>query len=253
MSEDYNIEVLLKFVESQFAESTLDGKFYFSRNRYFIELEENQIDKGIGDKREGVWSKLYNPEKEKMFIVNEDGTEIPLSVTRGVFRQTYDDLKDVPICCFVLLSLKEDFDVNEDEKRLVLKPEIEEKLIEQFAGRDLIFVTDMREIIKRFDTACENEGLNRMRGMVKYYDDESEPHPLSQEEFDKDPARTLLYKRKFFEFQKEYRIALKKPQKSDRILDIGIVRDISYNLGTIELGKSLPIRLRFKEVESAEQ
>lgn len=244
MFENIEANFLLKFVESQFAESTLDGKFYFSRNRQFIDLEEQQIDKGIGDKREGVWSKALHPKTEEMFIILEDGKELPLHFKKAVFRQSYEDLKDLPICCFVLLNLKEDF-IIEDENKLIIKPELEQKLAEQFDGRDLIFFTDTDEIIKRFDDACKKDNLNRMRGKVKYYDDEVESHPLSDEDFEADPSRTLLYKRKFFEFQKEFRIVIKKPFKNDLILDVGNTRDIAYNLGKVEQGK-IPLELMFR-------
>jgi len=245
--EENDVQILLKFVDSQFTEGTLDGKFYFSRNRYFIDLEENQIDKGIGDKREGNWTRAIDPKEEKFFISTENGETFPLNFEKAVFRQTYEGLKDLPICCFVLLSLKEDFEVYEEENKIFLKPEIEEKLIEQFENRDLIVITDAGELFNRFSTACEKENLNRMRGKVTYYDDEVEQHPLSQEEFDKDPAKALFYKRKFFEFQKEYRLVIKNNHQSDRILDIGNVRDIAYNLGKVAKGKSLPIEIRYRE------
>ncbi|PGM60051.1 hypothetical protein CN947_18945 [Bacillus cereus] len=244
MIENRDAFVLLKCVESQFAESMLDGKFYFARNRYFIDLEEKQTDKGIGDKREGVWSRLLDREKDKLTFIIEDGTEIPFTFEKCVFRQTYSDLKDCPICCFVMLSVKNDFDVDEEQSKLTLKPEVERKLSEQFAGRDLILFTDMDEFVKRMDTTCKKENLGWMRGRVTYYDDETECHPLPREEAESNPARTLLYKRKFFEFQKEFRYILKTPQDNDILLDIGNIRDIAYNLGKIKAGK-LQIGLRY--------
>ncbi|MGG3911261.1 hypothetical protein [Peribacillus simplex] len=247
MTEHYDVKILLKFVESQFVESTLGGKFYFSRNRNFIDLEKQQIDKGIGDKREGVWSEVFNPETEQIFIENKNGEKLRLNVKKAVFRQTYEDVKDLPICCFVALSLKEDFEVNEEESKMVLKPEIKKKLVEQFLGRELIMFFDSSELIKRFDSACEKENLDRIRGKVTYYDDEIEPHPLSQEDFDKFPDRALMYKRKFFEFQKEYRIVITEPHQNDIILNVGDVRDIARNLGKIESDK-LPLDIVFKHV-----
>ncbi|MGG0278333.1 hypothetical protein ABEY37_00995 [Bacillus pacificus] len=237
MTENQDAFILLKCVESQFAESMLDGDFYFARNRYFIDLEEKQIDKGIGDKREGVWSRVLDPKTEKVSFIMDDGKEVPLNFEKCVFRQTRSNLKDCPICCFVILSFKNDFVVDEEQNILTLKPEIERKLSEQFAGRDLILFTDIDEIIERIDAACERENLSRMRGKVKYYDDETECHPLPLEEAESNPTRTLLYQRKFFEFQKEFRYILKKPQDNDMLLNIGNIRDIAYNLGKIKAGK----------------
>ncbi|MDA1913626.1 hypothetical protein PDR37_18215 [Bacillus cereus] len=61
MTENQDVFIVLQCVESQFAEGMLDGDFYFAKNRYFIDLEEKQIDKGIGDKREEVWSRIMHP------------------------------------------------------------------------------------------------------------------------------------------------------------------------------------------------
>ncbi|MEM5664343.1 hypothetical protein AAHB94_13145 [Bacillus toyonensis] len=115
MTENRDAFVLLKCVESQFTEGILDGKFYFARNSYFIDLEEKQIDKGIGDKREGVWSRVLDPKKDKLSFITEDGVEIPFTYNRCVFRQTSSELKHCPICCFVMLSVKNDFIVNEEK------------------------------------------------------------------------------------------------------------------------------------------
>ncbi|MDQ0254603.1 hypothetical protein J2S74_001982 [Evansella vedderi] len=242
MNLDLEMNLLLKFVEPQYSASTLNGELYFSRNKHFIELEEKQLEKGIGDKREGNWSKAFG-EKSKMVII-VDGKEIPIRFKNAVLRQTYSNIKELPICCFVLLNTKKDFYVDEAENSLVLKPEIEESLTEQFAGRDLIFFNEPEEFLNMVDEACKKEGLGRLRGLVNYYDDKSEPHPMTEEEFDKNPVKALLYKRKFFEFQKEYRIILKAVHEHDRKLNIGDINDVAMNLGRVEQRK-LPLKLRY--------
>ncbi|WP_406904118.1 hypothetical protein [Bacillus cereus] len=245
MSENQDMYILLKCVDKQFVESTLDGNFYFARNRYFIDLEKQQIDKGIGDEREGVWSQLMTPQESQLFIITESGERIPLNFNKGVFRQTYSNLKDCPICCFVILSLNKDFEDN-GEGVLILKTDIREKLSEKFNGRDLILIRDMHEFTERIDASCKKEGFDRMCGMVTYYDDETECHPLPEDDAINYPTRTLLYKRKFFEFQKEYRIVIKVPQEKDVMLKMGDVRDISYNLGEITTD-NFPIEIGYEK------
>ncbi|MDA1660372.1 hypothetical protein PDK35_10390 [Bacillus cereus group sp. TH153LC] len=234
---------LFKCVRKEFTESTLDGNFHFARNSYFKDLEERQIDKGIGDKREGVWSELIDPQTSK-FVITVDGEKFPINFERAVFRQEHEKLKDCPICCFVMLSAKNDMEFDGETGKVNLKPEIEEKLAEQFAGRDLIFLGDFGELITRINTACKKDGLHMLRGTIKYYDDKTEPHPLSQEEFKKFPPKALLYKQKFFEYQKEYRFILTQPQDKDILLNVGNIRDIAYNLGEIKADK-LPIELTY--------
>ncbi|MED2981286.1 hypothetical protein P4311_07525 [Bacillus thuringiensis] len=242
-NQDQDSYFLFKCVEQQFTESTLDGNFYFARNSYFIDLEEQQIDKGIGDKREGVWSEVIDSQTSK-FVITVDGEEVPINFERAVYRQEHEKLKDCPICCFVMLSAPNDMKFDEKTGEIKLKSEIEEKLAEQFAGRDLIFLGDFGELITRINKACKKDGLHMLRGVIKYYDDKTESHPLSKEEFEKFPPKALFYKRKFFEFQKEYRFILTQPQDKDILLNVGNIRDISYNLGEIK-SKKLPIEFKY--------
>ncbi|MGX5518844.1 hypothetical protein [Bacillus cereus] len=125
MAEEQDIFILLKCIESQYAENMLDGDFYFSRNRHFIDLEEKQIDKGIGDEREGLWSRLLDPQEDQFCFITEDGRELPMSFEKNIMRQTHSDLKNCPIFCFVMFSLKNDFDVDEEQNTLTLKPKLE--------------------------------------------------------------------------------------------------------------------------------
>lgn len=242
-NQDQDSYFVFKCVEKQFTESTLDGNFYFARNSYFIDLEKQQIDKGIGDKREGVWSEMMDPETKKIFII-VDGEEIHINFEKAVYRQEHEKLKGCPICCFVCLSAKNDMELDVNTGTVNLKPEIEGKLAEQFAGRDLILFHNFDELITRINKVFKRDGLNMLRSTIKYYDDEVESHPLSEEEFKRNPPRALLYKRKFFEFQKEFRIIITQPQDKDILVNVGDIRDISYNLGEINARK-LPIEFKY--------
>lgn len=199
--KDQDSYFLFKCVEKQFTESTLDGNFYFARNSYFIDLEQQQIDKGIGDKQEGVWSELMDSQTSK-FVIIVDGEEVPINFEREVYRQEHSRLKDCSIYCFVMLSAPNDMEFDEKTGEINLKSEVEEKLAEQFAGRDLIFLGDFGELITRINKVCKNEGLHMLRGAIKYYDDKTESHPLSKKEFEKFPPKALMYKRKFLNFKK---------------------------------------------------
>ncbi|MCI4251566.1 hypothetical protein MRP26_21845 [Bacillus sp. CCB-MMP212] len=84
MTENQDVFIVLQCVKSQFAEGMLDGDFYFAKNRYFIDLEEKQIDKGIGDKREEVWSRIMNPQEDQVFIITDDGRELSLNFKKGI-------------------------------------------------------------------------------------------------------------------------------------------------------------------------
>ncbi|WKA59959.1 hypothetical protein QWY16_07590 [Planococcus shenhongbingii] len=230
---------LLKFVEPQFTESTLDGNIFFKRNGYFIDQEKVEMDKGIGDEREGIWSRLLNPETKQMFIEDEQGNMHPLNYISAVHRKTYTSLRNIPICCFVILDINRDFDIDMDNGTATIKYAVNEALINQFEGRDMIFFNDHSALLKRMDTKCEELDVGKMRAIVKYYDDEKEEHPLSEIEYEDNPGATLFFKRKFFEYQKEFRYAIRLLKEEDFMLQIGDIRDIAYDYGKVKKGDSL--------------
>ena len=237
-----NESFLVKFVEREYTEGTLDGKLFFKRNGYFIDLEKDQLDKGIGDKREGNWTSYINPETHRMVLTDMDDNVIPLVVKNGILRQTFSNLKYLPISCFVVLNLERDFNIDFESGNVTLKPELQEELANQFEGRDLIMFRNTNTddfIIDRVKAACEREGIEQMGAKVQYYDEKTENHPMSKAEYEEEPYKALFYKDKFFEFQREYRFILNKVEDEDYILDIGDIRNIAINLGEVKKGQEL--------------
>ena len=242
MSINLNESFLVKFVEREFTESTMDGKLFFRRNGYFIDLENIQLEKGIGDKAEGKWSRRINPETHRVVLTDMDNNIIPLVMKDAVYRQTFSEVSNLPICCFTVLNLERDFDIDLENGRATLKSELQDELISQFGGRDLILFKNTNTdnfIIDRMKIASKREGFEYMGSKVKYYDDKNEDHPMTKEEYEAEPYKGLFYKRKFFEFQREYRFLLNKIEDEAYILDIGDIRDIAINLGEVKKGQEL--------------
>lgn len=55
-------------MEPEFLESTMEGQLFFSRNEYFINLEENEKNLGIADRNEGSWSREIDKKTKKLYI-----------------------------------------------------------------------------------------------------------------------------------------------------------------------------------------
>lgn len=244
---DSEINILVKFVEPQFAETTMDGNFYFARNEYFINLEEQEENKGIADKHEGSWSRALGDNHRMFFEV--DGKMIPIPFKTAVFRNRYDGLGKLPICCFVFLSLKKDFEVIPNTNKIKLKPEIEQSIRKQFLGRHLILFRDVSATLERFDKSIEQMNYTFSRKLVQYYDEKTSPHPLSEEDYEVNPIKALFYKSKFFEHQKEFRIVITKPQDNDVTVPLGDIRDIAVDYGLVETDKQFPFEITFEEAE----
>ena len=210
--------LLIKFVEKQFTESTLKGNFYFSQSGQFIDLEKKQFDKGIGDSKEGAWSEYMN--EDTRMVVEIKGERFPLQVKSGVFNRKNENLRLVPICCFTFLSLEND--LNEDGR---IKKSVIDSLIEQFGDRDMLLL-DPAKFLERLDKGIENHGYNFKRDMIEYYDDKAQNHPIPFDEYEKYPVPALFYKRKYFEFQREYRVIIEKAVGENLLLNIGDISDI---------------------------
>ncbi|GGF24177.1 hypothetical protein GCM10010954_23840 [Halobacillus andaensis] len=222
-----SVGIILKFVDSQFTESTLDGELFFCRSGYFIDLEKKENNKGIGDSREGSWSDKMG-DNSMILIETENGEKIPpLMVSSGAFFRSYEGIRGIPICCFVYLTMENDF--YEENGFRKIKPEIVDELEKQFGDKDVIFINPS-QFAERLDKAIKDAGFSMKRGLVHYYDERKEPHPLALEDYEKDPADALFYKRKSFEFQKEFRVVLKSIEENDVFINLGDIRDIARKI-----------------------
>ncbi|TWI57054.1 hypothetical protein [Halalkalibacter nanhaiisediminis] len=245
MLGDSDVTILAKFVEPQFVETTMAGNIYFARNKYFIELEEKETNKGIADKHEGGWSFLL--QKGDQIILETDEEKLVLPVTPNVIHTRYDVISQIPICCFVYLSVKNDFKIVPNTNQIKLKPEVEIELRKQFKGRHLILFSDITKVLERFEKAAKAMDFHLARGLVEYFDEQNDPHPLIKEEYETNPIAALFYKSKFFEHQKEFRFVISKFLDNDVTVNVGNIKDIAVELGLVEIDKELPIEMIIKE------
>lgn len=157
-------------------------------------------------------------------VETEDGERATFKVKQGAFFRTYEGMKKFPICCFVFLNIFEDF--YKDGEEYQLKEEVADNLIKQFKGRDMLFI-DPIEFFDRLDISIKEEGFGYKRSWVQYYEEQLETHPIASEKYDENPFHALFYKRKFFEFQKEYRVIIHSMLDKNTVINIGDIGDIT--------------------------
>ena len=107
----------------------------------------------------------------------------------------------------------------------------------------------MWKALERFEKSAEVMNFHLTNGLVEYFDEETESHPLSEDEYEINPIAALFYKSKFFEHQKEFRLVINKPLDEDVLVDLGDIKDIAKDLGEVGVNKQLPIEIEFKEAE----
>lgn len=223
MISNSDLGLLLKFVDKQYVESTLDGDFYFSLSGKFIDMEKKQLDKGIGDSREGSWSR-HMKENSVLMIGTLDGEKYPLNVKSATFYQTYEILRNTPILSFTYLKLEKDF--IKDGDKYTLKDEVLDNLLEQFPNRDVI-IFSFNDFITQLDEVFLQKEYSFKRNLITYYDEKKARHPLEFDKYESNPFLGLFYKRRFFEFQREYRVAITDFYNEDLTISIGDIRNMS--------------------------
>jgi len=233
--------VVLKFIEGKYLESTLNGSLRFTRNEHFIELEKQDKERGIGDKYEGSWSSPFDTRNgdTEIYMAIEGGEPFQLKNAKGVNRFRYSAIKDMPVCCFTLLTLQQDFDFDEKLSRYILKEEIINDLIEQFKGRRMV-IFDMGKLLDKFEVACKKKQMSFSANKVKYYDSKIDKHPIKNKEFHQKPWKTLFYKDTYFSFQKEYRIVINVPHDDSFNFQLGDIRDIAKDFGVVSNNTLFP-------------
>ena len=105
-------------------------------------------------------------------------------------------------------------------------------------GRYAVVITNTREFLKRVKVAAEKRGYRICGGLVRYYDAEvGTPPPKSEIE-------SIFTKRKKYEYQKEFRLAIDTGTMGCNpiTLDIGRIGDISVLMNTSDINRQLSVR-----------
>ncbi|WP_343311247.1 hypothetical protein AAHT65_07560 [Bacillus atrophaeus] len=245
---------LIKFLRPEHVSEFLDGSLFFMNTGYFIDLEKNGQNKGIGDKYEGSLFKLLDP-KKNIIQIEIEGECLTLPFERAFSTESREGIRSLLLNCFTFIKFDgftEDFnnfylDYHEDIGHACkVKPNILDSLEKEFEGRIPVWIHNSKLFMERFE--AETENIRYRHGPVVYFDEFSD-YPLSLEEVKKDFANTLFCKRKFYENQREYRIILKNPKELDNFkINIGDLRDCAKPLESVQ-----DLRGAFWSIEQTEE
>lgn len=186
---DKNSEVLIKLSSKiEYLEQIRNGKIRFKKIDYYLRYE----DENIGDKEEGIRSKIYNDKdlhSIKFFhpLLPKEGIDIKKSISSGdVVLTDRPNLSNLYIASFLILSA-EDIISNKflDDKIIEAK---EWKYFLIFNKTDT-FINAIHEQLKKNDIEC-------LSGKVEYKNYDKTQDNL-----------TVFNKSGKFSYQKEYRFA----------------------------------------------
>ena len=231
------IHFLVKvFEKKEYADDLLKGSLFVNRLSYFKKIEGSD---GRGDKDEGAIMLPIDRacitleatfgdtgETERFTIPQEDHYAPPI-----IRPQWFDHINVYCMYAIQGTSLKyitpngvEDF-----RKQLEL-PEDVEKL-----GRHAVVIANVPEFIKRVKATGSRKEYKVCYKSVKYYDAEEGSPPLRSE------VETIFTKRKEFEYQREFRIAIdtSTPGCAPITFDIGSIADIAYYTDTSDINRQI--------------
>ena len=220
------------FSEPQHADDLIKGNLYANTLRYFRNIEGDPI---RGDPEEGaimpqiedlaIELTSTNPttgEVDKITITKDDLAAPPIIRPRWFERINLFCMYAARTGQFTTVSEQ---NIADFQKQLEMPEDCEE------FGSHSVLIRNPREFIRRVNLAAEKKGCKVHSGLVQYYDPDIGTPPIHS------PIQTLFLKRKMYEYQKEWRLAIDIGTTADCpiIFDIGGIEDIAVRMSTPDL------------------
>ena len=217
------------FSDPQHAEDLIKGQLYANTLRYFRNIEG---DPTRGDPEEGA----IMPQLEGLAIELTSTNPTTGEVDR--ITVTKDDLAAPPVVrprwfehinLFCMYAARTgQFTTISEQNITDFQKQLEMPKDCQKFGHHAVLIKNPSEFIGRVNLAAENKGYKVHSGLVQYYDPDIGTPPIHF------PIQTLFLKRKMYEYQKEWRLAIDTGTTADCpiIFDIGEIADIAVRIST---------------------
>ena len=221
------------------ADDFVQGKLYSNRLSYFKRVEDGGVrgdeDEGaIMLQREGLTIELTatNQATGKVSKIRTSGEELlgPL-----VMRPEWFDHINV-FCMYA--GHTGDFETISEENVAAFKRQLEIPEECEQLGNHAVVITNTSEFFRRIKASASGKGYGVCGGLVRYYDAEV-GSPSTRKEIE-----TIFTKRKEFECQKEFRLAIDSGTMGCNpiTLCIGRIDDIAVRMNTAEINRGLQVR-----------
>ena len=223
------------FREAKHAEDFLNGKMHWNSLAYFKRIEDGGVrgdeDEGaIMLQREGLTIELTAGEID---TIRTSGHELTSPL---VMRPKWFDHINV-FCMYAghtgaLKSISEQ-NVLELKKQLAIPDDCAQ------LGKYAVLITNVREFLGRVKAGAKRQGYGVCGGLVRYYDPQVGSPPTKSE------IETIFTKRKEYEYQKEFRIAIDTGARAGNpvTLCIGKIHDIALPISTSDINRQLRVRI----------
>ena len=210
--------VIIKILKKEFVDDLLDGKLYMNNLKYFVDLEKNTGQRGVGDIRE---ASLVNIRKHELFIQYDSGEEIKIDLKPAPGIVYNKEALFHPVFCAVgkIFSLE-----YKDNNKYVGNISLPEETLKDFISNEAgeykaVVIFNYIDFLERIN----NKKIPAKTGFIKYRDMKF-PNIIDGKLCSDDTYTKDLR----FRNQSEYRIELFIHSEEAYVLDIGDIRKLSF-------------------------
>ncbi|PFY54903.1 hypothetical protein COL52_26705 [Bacillus toyonensis] len=226
-----NAGILVKFLKEEYVNSLIEGKLFMNRLGFFIDLEKKKNSKGQGDKYEGAFVEHV----EQGYLISPETNEVLATFKKGTTTRRYENVKKVPVFCCTIFNSSDLHVVSETDSSVSVQVKLSEGHKENFLkdfGEKAVVLPNY--FLDKIVEALTREKLEGCYGSVQYVD-----FSVGSEErktaFNKASYDMFFWKDKYFEYQKEYRIAITNKFVEDYFeFLIGDINKKTYVMDTTE-------------------
>lgn len=236
--EKEEISLVIKFQTEENIKKLQSGDIYTNNLKYFIDLERESGQVGIGDKDEAAL--LISNIVDLKFSDTETGQDIPIE--KAIFgelgnkvclgktdaRIQVDDYTKTPVLCLLGIN-KQELSVVDGGLVLTFDDDKINKIKKEFEGYTHALIIEPASFTKRIIDTAKTKGIHAEMDYIKYYN----PNINQAERMnDYGSIRRAFWKKEYFKSQNEFRIAFDNSpiEHGEVLMNIGDISDISIML-----------------------
>ena len=221
------------------ADDFVQGRLYANRLAYFKRVEDGGV---RGDEAEGAIMLQREGLIIELTATNQGTGEVSKIRTSGdelagplIMRPEWFDHINV-FCMYA--GHTDDFKAISEQNAVAFKRQLEIPEECEKLGHHAVVIVNTREFFGRVKAGAERRWYGVCGGLVKYYDSEVGT-PVTRKDID-----TIFAKRKEFEYQKEFRLAIDTGTIGCNpiTLCIGRIDDIAVRMNTAEINRGLSVK-----------
>ena len=227
------------FQHDRHADDFVQGKLYSNRLSYFKRMEDGGV-RGDEDEgaimlpRKGLTIELTgtNPVTGETIELTPSGKEV-----LGPLEMRPEWFDHINVFCMHAIHTG-DFETISEETFAAFKKQLEIPEECEQLGNHAVVITNTSEFFRRIKASASGKRYGVCGGLVRYYDAKV-GSPSTRKEIE-----TIFTKRKEFEYQKEFRIAIDSGTMGCNpiTLCIGRIDDIAVRMNTADINRGLQVR-----------